>query len=75
MLKKTRDTLTITTLKQAKRVIVIIIGFTAILLGIVMLVLPGPGILTIALGLAILGSEFVWARRLIRRFKKERFKH
>jgi tellurite resistance protein TerC len=75
MLKKTRDTFAITTLKQAKRIIVIIIGFTVILLGIIMLVLPGPGILTIVFGLAILGSEFVWARRLIRRFKRERFKH
>ncbi len=35
-----------------------------------MLLLPGPGWLTIALGLSILGAEFVWARRLLRRLKR-----
>jgi len=60
----------ITTIKQAKRVITIVIGFTVILLGIAMLILPGPGIVTIIMGLAILGTEFVWARRLYRRFEK-----
>ena len=35
-----------------------------------MLVTPGPGWLVILLGLGVLGVEFVWARRLLRRLKK-----
>lgn len=61
----------ISTLKQAKRVIVIVIGFTVLVLGITLIVLPGPAILVIPLGLAILATEFVWARRLLVRFKRE----
>jgi tellurite resistance protein TerC len=61
--------LVISTLKQAKRVIVIVIGFTVLVLGIVLIVLPGPAVLVIPLGLAILATEFVWARRLLVRFK------
>ncbi len=57
----------ITTIKQAKRVITVVVGFTVVLLGTVMLALPGPGIFTILLGLALLGTEFVWARRLMKR--------
>lgn len=59
----------ISTLKQAKRAIVIVIGFTVLVLGIVLIVLPGPAILVIPLGLAILATEFVWARRLLIRFR------
>ena len=59
----------IKTLNQAKRVIVIVIGFTVLVLGIVLIVLPGPAILVIPLGLAILATEFLWARRLLVRFK------
>ncbi|WP_167143109.1 TIGR02611 family protein [Canibacter zhoujuaniae] len=47
------------------RILVIIVGVIVIIAGILMLVLPGPGWLTIFLGLAILGSEFAWARRLL----------
>lgn len=59
------------TLKQAKRVVVIVVGFTVLVLGIVLIVLPGPATLVIPLGLAILATEFVWARRLLVRFKRE----
>lgn len=61
----------ITTLKQAKRVVVIVIGFTVLVIGIVLIFLPGPSVLVIPLGLAILATEFVWARRLLIRFKRE----
>jgi uncharacterized protein (TIGR02611 family) len=40
-------------------------GIALTLLGLALLVLPGPGILTIAAGLAVLATEFVWARRLL----------
>ena len=58
------------TLRQARRIIVAAIGFTVLLVGIVMIVTPGPGWLVILLGLSILSAEFVWARRWLRRIKK-----
>jgi tellurite resistance protein TerC len=58
------------TLRQARRIIVAVIGFTVVLVGIVMIVTPGPGWLVILLGLSILSAEFVWARRWLRRIKK-----
>ncbi len=42
----------------------IVSGFTLILAGLFMLVLPGPGILSILGGLALIAQEYVWARRL-----------
>ncbi len=36
-----------------------------VIAGILMLVLPGPGVLTILGGLALLGTEFAWARRIV----------
>jgi tellurite resistance protein TerC len=63
-----KNNLTIKTLKQAKRLVLIVIGFTAILFGIIMLVTPGPGIATIVGGVAILATEFVWAKKLLKRF-------
>ena len=56
-------------LQQARRLIKIVVGFTLLAIGVAMLVLPGPGIVTIMLALAILGAEFVWARRLLDRMK------
>lgn len=47
------------------RTVLAVFASLIILAGIAMLVLPGPGWLTIFLGLAILGSEFHWARRLL----------
>lgn len=55
--------------KAARRVVVAIIGFTVLLIGVAMLVLPGPGTVVIPAGLAILGLEFVWARRFLRHLR------
>jgi tellurite resistance protein TerC len=68
-------------LKTVKRIIVAIIGFTVLIIGMAMIVLPGPAIIVIPLGLAILASEFLWARRLLKKIKntlrrkKEEDKH
>jgi hypothetical protein len=59
------------TLQQAKRLVKVVFGFTLLLLGVIMLITPGPGILFIAFGLALLAAEFVWARRLLNRLKAE----
>ena len=50
-----------------RRAVVAVIGFTVLLIGIAMVVLPGPAIVVIPLGLAILATEFVWARRLLQK--------
>jgi uncharacterized protein (TIGR02611 family) len=57
--------------RQARRAVVFVIGSTVILFGLVFLVTPGPGWAGIFLGIAILATEFVWARRLLKRMKKE----
>jgi len=56
--------------QQAKRFVIIVVGFTVLLFGIILIVLPGPAILVIPLGLAILATEFIWAKRLLFKFKK-----
>lgn len=61
----------IKSLQQAKRLLKIIFGFTLLALGVVMIVTPGPGWLTILLALGILAAEFVWARRLLNHLKEQ----
>jgi uncharacterized protein (TIGR02611 family) len=59
------------TVEQVRRVFLIIAGFTLLLAGVIMLVTPGPGLLVIFLGLGLLAAEFVWARRLMDRMRRE----
>ena len=66
-----KNHLAINTIYQAKRLIKIVVGFTVLLFGCIMIFTPGPGLVTIVAGLAILGTEFVWARKLMKRFKQE----
>ena len=56
-------------LARARRVVVAVIGMTVLLIGVAMIVLPGPAFVVIPAGLAILATEFVWARRLLQRVK------
>jgi len=55
--------------KQGKRLIVAVIGFAVLAIGIAMIVLPGPAILVIPLALSILATEFVWAKKLLKKIK------
>ena len=48
----------------------VVLGFAVLTAGVVMLALPGPGWVTIAIGLAILAGEYLWARRLLDRLKE-----
>ncbi len=56
--------------KAARRVVVGVVGGTVVLLGCAMLVLPGPAFIVIPVGLGILGLEFAWARRWLRKLKE-----
>ena len=57
-------------LQQTKRFLKILFGFTLLVLGVVMIVTPGPGWLVIALALGVLAAEFVWARQLLDHMKE-----
>ncbi|MDP4173407.1 MAG: PGPGW domain-containing protein [Bacteroidota bacterium] len=59
------------TLKQVKRLIVGVVGFTVTLIGVAMIVLPGPAFIVIPAGLAILATEFLWARKLLDSVKEK----
>jgi tellurite resistance protein TerC len=58
-------------LRQVWRAVVLVVGFTVVAVGVAMIVLPGPAVVVIPAGLAILATEFVWARRLLDRVKAE----
>lgn len=59
-------------LKNARRLVVAVIGGTVLLLSLVGYIMPIiPGIPLTFLGLAILATEFVWAKRLLRKVKKQ----
>jgi tellurite resistance protein TerC len=59
------------TIKQVKKLMIAVIGFTVLAIGVVLIVLPGPAILVIPAGLAILSIEFAWARNLLKRMKEK----
>jgi uncharacterized protein (TIGR02611 family) len=49
------------------RIAITVLGVSIVLIGIVLLPLPGPGWLIIFAGLGVLATEYVWAHRLLRR--------
>ncbi len=54
----------------AKRIAIAVIGGTVTLLGIALLVLPGPAFIVIPLGLSILATEFIWAQRWLKKARE-----
>jgi len=56
--------------RSGKRIAVTVIGFALVAVGIVMLVVPGPGLLAIAAGFAVLATEYTWARRALEETKR-----
>ena len=57
-------------IKVVRRVIVSVIGATVFLIGVALLVLPGPAFIVIPIGLAILATEYAWARRWLRKVRR-----
>ena len=55
--------------RSTKTIVIFVVGVTLIVAGIVMLVVPGPGLLVIVAGLAVLATEFAWAERVLRHAK------
>ena len=58
------------TYKAARRLVVAVVGATVLLIGVIMLVTPGPAIVVIPVGLAILSLEFTWARLWLKRLRQ-----
>ncbi len=50
-----------------RRVVVAIVGGALVLVGVALLVLPGPGLVVIGLGVGVLAMEFAWPRQLLLR--------
>ena len=57
------------TLRVARKSVVAVTGFTVLAVGLALIVLPGPAVVVVPLGLAILGTEFLWARRVLLRLR------
>jgi len=58
------------TYKTGRRIIVTVVGTSVLLLGIIMIVTPGPAVVVIPIGLAILAIEFVWARHWLKKLRE-----
>jgi tellurite resistance protein TerC len=50
-----------------RKLMIGVIGTTILLIGITLTILPGPAFIVIPIGLGILATEFIWARRIIER--------
>ena len=57
------------TYKIAKRIAIGIVGGTVLVIGVIMIVAPGPAFVVISVGLGILGLEFAWARIWLKKAK------
>lgn len=59
----------LTAMQKCKRLVVAVVGGTVLVIGLALVVLPGPAFIVIPAGLAILAMEFAWARRWLRKAK------
>lgn len=50
-----------------RKIVIAVIGTTIFLIGVALIVLPGPAFIVIPIGLSILASEFIWAQRVMKR--------
>lgn len=57
-------------IRHLRRLVITVVGATVLLIGVAMIVLPGPAVVVIPLGLSILALEFAWAKRLLDRVKE-----
>lgn len=55
---------------SGKRIAVSVVGFVLVALGLVLLVLPGPGLLVVVAGFAVLATEYAWARHALDEAKR-----
>lgn len=63
------ERLVLASYRQARKTVILLLGSSVLIVGVAMVLLPGPAMLVIPLGLAILGLEFAWARRWLAKIK------
>lgn len=56
--------------RQIRRLVILVVGMTVVIVGLILVVTPGPATVVIPLGLLILSYEFVWAKRLLEKMKE-----
>ena len=59
------------TFKRIKKAFIAVVGITILAIGILMILSPGPAIIVIPIGLSILASEFIWAEKMLSKFKSK----
>lgn len=59
------------TYKMARRIVIAVVGFSVLAIGVIMIVTPGPALVVIPVGLAILSLEFTWARLWLKRVREK----
>ena len=57
-------------IRLAWKLVIFVIGMSVLIFGVVLFFTPGPAILVIPIGLAILATQFIWARKLLKQLKK-----
>ena len=57
--------------KQFKKLVIFLIGISVVLIGCVLFFTPGPALVVIPIGLTILATEFIWAKKLLKKFKEK----
>ena len=58
------------TYKAARRIVIAVVGLSVLIIGMVMIVTPGPALIVIPVGLAILSNEFAWARAWLKKLRE-----
>jgi 5-bromo-4-chloroindolyl phosphate hydrolysis protein len=56
--------------KQIRKLAIFLIGISIVLIGCILFFTPGPAIIVIPIGLAVLATEFIWAKKLLNKFKE-----
>jgi len=59
--------------KQIRRLSIFLIGISIVLIGCILFFTPGPAVVVIPIGLAVLATEFIWAKKLLKKFKETTF--
>ena len=57
--------------RRTKTIVIFVVGVVLIVAGLIMLVVPGPGLLVIVAGLAVLATEFAWAEAMLDKAKEK----
>src|ERR1044072_7564383 len=69
-MKRLSSVWNIENIKVVRRVIVSVIGATVLLIGVALLVLPGPAVIVLPIGLGVLATEYAWARRWLKKVRQ-----